>query len=60
MCVQEFFMYAEQKTEISHDKEGHEDGLIGIPAPHILLHPEADQVEAIVRTAWGNARLVAD
>ena len=27
---------------------------------HPVLHPDAEKVETIVRTAWSNARLVAD
>lgn len=56
-------MYADQKAEnVSKTGPGQEDQepIMGIPAPHTLLHPEADQVEHIVRSAWSNARLVAE
>ena len=46
---QELILYAEQA---SGDDEVRDD--------YMLLHPEAEKVEKIVRTAWSNARLVAD
>ena len=62
--IQELLMFADQKAEIkqkpSTSTAEEDDHISGIPEPHQLLHPEADKVEKIVRTAWSNARLVAE
>ena len=68
MCdtpLQELHMFADQKAEglaQKHDEENDKAPVMGQPwgAAHLLAHPEADQVETIVRTAWSNARLVAE
>lgn len=43
-------MFAEQAAEDTPESR----------TQHDLLHPEAYAVEKVVRTAWSNARLVAD
>ena len=45
-------MYAEQAS--GEDDSGAARG------EYELKHPQANKVEGIVRTAWSNARLVAD
>ncbi|XP_063689793.1 uncharacterized protein LOC134822593 isoform X2 [Bolinopsis microptera] len=47
----ELIMYAEQAS----DEDTPDSRSI-----HPVLHPDAEKVETIVRTAWSNARLVAD
>lgn len=37
-----------------------EDPSAAYQTPHVLLHPEAPQVENIIRNAWNAARLVAE
>ena len=58
--VQELLMYADQKAELKQKVTEDEEPICGIPEPHQLYHPDAPEVENIVRTAWSNARLVAE
>ena len=53
-------MYADQKAELKQKGTEDEEPISGIPEPHQLYHPDAPEVENIVRTAWSNARLVAE
>ena len=58
--IQELLMYADQKAELKQKGTEDEEPISGIPEPHQLYHPDAPEVENIVRTAWSNARLVAE
>lgn len=60
----ELLIYADQKAvKASDGATGDHEPIVdgaSFGIPHQLLHPEAKEVENIVRTAWSNARLVAE
>jgi len=61
----ELLIYAQdQKSTKEGGAAGDHEAILeagpGFGVPHQLLHPEAKEVESIVRTAWSNARLVAE
>jgi len=53
-------LYVDDKDQAGSErgKEKDEDAG-GFGTPHYLMHPEAPQVEKIIRNAWSNANLVA-
>jgi len=48
-------MYVNDKDQKATERDAE-----AFSTPHILLHPEAEKVEKIVRNAWNDARLVAE
>jgi len=50
-------LFVDDKDNKAAEKQ---DASAAFPEPHELIHPEAPQVEKIVRNAWNNARLVAE
>lgn len=52
-------MYVDDHDSSAAQKEG-EPPNPGAFHPHVLHHPEAAQVEQIIRNAWNKARLVAE
>ena len=56
--VTELEMYVDDHDTSGAQKEG-EPLNPGAFHPHVLRHPEAAQVEQIIRNSWNEARLVA-
>jgi len=52
-------LYVDDKDQAGSERGKDEDNAGGFGTPHYLMHPEAPQVEKIIRNAWSNANLVA-
>lgn len=52
-------MFVDDKDNAASEK-GNADASGGaFTTPHVLMHPDAPEVEKIVRNAWNSANLVA-